>query len=197
MAGLLDVFQEGGKFEGEVKASSAYLSSRRPSDFVAKVITFAQDVHKNDNAANFEEPYLRVEFEIVELSEIGAPLSRKIGKKQYAEAEGRIGDTFSVIHELSSTGLTKAQAQIALKDLAATVACLEGNIPDDYLPGGMLGLKGLADVMAKADAHVGKLVRFVCPTANAKGFCNHRMELVPADEPTTLPAKEEKKKKSA
>lgn len=182
MADLLDMFEEGGKFEGEIKESAKYIRDKSPKDFVVEIKDFVNDVHSNANSPKYKEPYLRLEMEIVDVNDDHCPLMKKIGPKNYQDCVGKPGDSVNLMKELSAAGYSKGRAKAEFRELAELIGCLTETDPEAFLPNGALGTSGLRDLMSNPDNFIGKRMRIVCLEANDKGYYNNRYELVPADE---------------
>lgn len=186
MADLLDLFDEGGRFENEVRAAALYVDQKRPHDFTARIVEFGVAQHENDNSPRFGKEYLGVRLEILDGE---AALSRKIGAKNYQEVNGRPGDSVSLYFPLSADGMTKSAAANNFRDLCTFIAVLEDASPDDYVKGGRIGPQGIRASMAKDTEHLGKVLRIAAQTANKGGYYNSKYELVPSDEPKTKKGK--------
>lgn len=186
MTDLLDMFDEGGIYENEEKGADKYMDSKAPADYTAKVLSYHIGTIQNDNNPNNGDSFFAAELEVVDGQ---APLSRKVGGKQYEAVAGRPGDTFKIFVSMSKD--TKAKMKYRFQQIREFVAVLEGTSPDDYVKGCTPGPQGLREAVNNA-AGVGAIIRIHGQTANKSGYYNTRLELVPADEPTAAPAKGKK-----
>jgi len=194
MADLFDAFEEGGRFEDQDTADQYYQNKQAPSDYTARLIECGIGVHDNKESTTFGQTFLALELEVIEGQ---APLSTKVGAKQYDPVEGRPGDKFRMYFNLSPEGKKASAAKYIFKDVSGLAAVLEGTRPGDYSKEGAIGPKGLRDVFDDSGKHLGKVLRFCGQTESKGGYFNTSIELVPSDEPVAEAPKASKKGKAA
>jgi len=197
MADLLDMFEEGGKFEGEIKETAKYIRDNGPKDFVVEIKDFICDVHSNDNSPRYKEPYLRLEMEVVDVNDGKCPLQRQLGPKNYQDIVGRPGDSVNLLKELSAGGWSKARSKAEFRELTSLIGTLAGVDPEAFYPNGELGSKGLRDLFAQPERFIGKRMRIVALAENKNGYYNNSYELVPEDEVAPVEVAYAEPKKSA
>lgn len=194
MTDLLDAFAEGGTLEDENPTVSYYQDKQKPSDYVARVTEYGFGKHENKDDAKFGQPFFRMKLAIVDGT---APLSKKVGNKAYESLEGRPGDEVSLYFNLSPHGKKPAAARFAFKDIADLAAVLTGCRSEDYSKDGAKGPNAIREDLGDDAAHLGRLIRFCGDKANAGGYFNISMELVPEDEAAAAPTSAKETKKAA